>query len=622
MTDPECNSVADLYTDVKNFKTFLDSIAFGEDENDRSAKLNLLFRYLQLQKLSKVEDNSKCLASVVQSWGFATQSNSEGLFSAIATILALFLKVTSSHVQFREYGNDLCNTLLQEDQIKLFSRGLNTNKPKDHVLSPCLRLLTEIVIYDGGAAAKCLYSYRDVIFKRLENFLTMRNGSKTKMPDGHPRQSIRTNALRFLFANLKLQDRITKAAILSQARVFRAVFQDIELDSPIVISEILNALKQDVLLDPTVSKITKNRLFTDWALNRIASLYGFHEPVDSSEHESVNVQDLAHSFLLHLCTTADHGILIVPHEDQSHDSIDLEGENSPLDSGAAIAVQKYQKTRLVKNTVLASFLQGLRPYANVLQSELSVAIFRAAEELLADYFIKKRSFLFEPKLTATWIGYSMFLLSTIQLPISESHFIGRDQRPLFPPPAVYLIIESILPQPLTQKSLTRCLNQSINLITFLAVRILIAALRKLAKSLEFLRCGAQNDAKNNGDLWRQTYSELILEFCKRCPNVKHVITVFRRCPKDSQLMMEAITHLLAMYFKVLPQSTLEEKFDISYAISDALQNDSETKRAHLKHTNFHGLCFLNLLEIAHYLPDMRWWYKSGALLNVFFCKLS
>lgn len=477
--------------------------------------------------------------------------------------------------------------------------------------------MTEIVTYDGGAAAKNLYSYWDVIFKRLETFLTMRNTSITKISDGQLRPSIRTNALRFLFANLRLQDRITKTAILSQARVFRAVFQDIEADPPTVISEILNALKTEVLSDQNVSQITKNRLFTDWTLNRIASLYGFHGYGNSSEHESINVQELAHSFLLHLCTTVDHGILIAPHEFQSQGGIDVEEESSPVDLSAQVAAQKSRKARPIKNTVLASFLQGLRPYANVLQSELSVAIFRAAPELLADYFLKKKSFSFEPKLTATWIGYSMFLLSTILLPAYEGHFIGSDQRRPIPLPPVHLIIESILPQPLTQKNLTRCLNQSINLITFLVIRILIAALRKLTKSLELLRIGGQIDTANNSDLWRKTHSELIIEFCKRCPNVKYVITVFRRCPKDSHLMKEAITHLLAMYYKVLPQSTLEEKFDISLAISGALQDDQESKEASSKGLNFYALYINNLLEIAQLSPNMRWWHKSGALLYLF-----
>lgn len=528
----------------------------------------------------------------------------------IVDVLAFFLKVISSHVEFREYGNSLCKTLLQENQIRLFARGLNTNKLKEHILSPCLRLLTQIVTYDGGTAAKSLYSYWDVIFKYLDNFLTMRKESAPKLSDNRLRPSIRTNALRFLLANLRLQDQIVKSALLTNTKVSQAIFQDIKLDSPAIIFELLNALEQDVLHDHALSQITKRRFFTDWALGRIATLYDF-ENNNASESEMINVQALAHSFLLRLCTTADHGILIMPHEGQSQADTDLDREGVPISLSVTIAVQKTRNTPPVKNTLIASFLQGLRPYTNMLQMELLTSAFQAAPELLPDYFQNKKSFSFEPKLTATWVGYSMVLLSTIQLPVHEGNLIEHYRRQSLAPPPVYLIMESILPRPLTQRNLTRCLNQSTSLITFIGIRILIAAFRKLAKFLEFMNEETQTDKKAHRDHWRQIHFELILEFSKRCPNIKHVIEVFRRCVKENEVMKEAVTHLLTMYYKILPPSTLETKLDISIAISDALHDDREIRRTQSNGKNLQALYLLNLLEIAELSPNMRWWHKSG-----------
>lgn len=511
-------------------------------------------------------------------------------------MLALYLKVTSTHVEFREYGNNLCEALLREDQIKLFSRGLNTNKPKEHVISPCLRLLTEIVSYDGGTAAGALYAYSDTFFKRLDTFLAMRHEYELDSVEGRQRPSVRYNALRFLCANLKLQGPNAKDTILGQGNIIRAVFQYIKSDSPSVVSELLNNLEQDVLLDKAISRTSKNRVFTERNLGRIATLYQFHESHDTSESRTINVQDVAHSFLVRLCTTVERGILIRTAEGTPQGRPNFGDEGDKLDFRIPLAAQESQRPQLVKNTTLASFLQGLRPYANVLQTELIIETFQAAPELLADYFLQKKSFSFEPKLTATWVGFSMFIISTIQLPIQRKCFHTYDQRHDVVTPNLHWILESILPRPLNQKVLMRCLNQSISLITFITVRILVAAFQKLEATLEFL-VGPDR-------------SELFIQFSKRCPEIRHVIAVFHRYSNESLLMREAITRLLALYYKVLPQFALEEKFDISNIISHKLR-DMKSEAKCIRGIGLSDISLQNLLEIAERSPNMRWWHKPG-----------
>lgn len=526
-------------------------------------------------------------------------------------MLALLLKTISSLIDFREYGTLLCKTLLRRDQLKLLDRGLTANKIKEHLISPCLRLLTEIVSLDGGSSARSLYLHRDITFKRLDTFLSLRKASSEDDTKDVRRPSVRNNAVRYLLANLKLQDKIAKADILSQGKLFRSLFQDIKEDTPNIISEILGVLKKHIVLDDTLPRAAKSRVLTDYTLGRIATLYGFDHNEDDSERTRTPVQDMAHEFLLFVCTTLDHGVLTAqtgwypPGANSVRTDLyaeDVDDEHIVFDGLTQSA--KYQGRVAVRNTTLAAFLQILRPYADTQQRELVLAIFDAAPELIADYFFKKKSFSFEPKLTATWIGFSAFLFSAVQLPV-PTYFGLKSAHGDLPPP-VPIAIESILPQPLSQKVLNRCLNQNVGLITFFAVRLLTSAFSKLEDALRSFHAVSGP----NKDQWKHAASQLVAEFCRRCPEMKHVVTVFRSCPAENTMLREAVTRLLSMYYKVIPQIALLEKFDISIALSVALSNIGDLSQS----SHVRGVRLLeldHLLEIAYRSPDVRWWHKSG-----------
>lgn len=539
------------------------------------------------------------------------QSNNESLSAAIVAVLALLLKATSTLIEFREYGNNLCKTLLQEDQIILLERGISASKTKEHVISPCLRLLTEIVLYDGGRAAQSVYAHRGTTFKRLDVFLGMRKKSTEAVPGDQQRPSIRRNALRYLFANLRLQTRSAKSGILTDGKLIRAVFHDIKEDSAALVLEILNAFKKDVAQDLTLSHLVKCRVFTEWTLRSVASLYQFHD-YENTAGEIVNVQHQVHSFLLCICTTADHGILRLHPEALPQDEPDFDfGANQNYSN----TILKSQKQGRARNLSLVSFLQSLRPYADNAQCELIIAAFQAAPDLISEYFMKK-SFSFEPKLTTTWVGYSKFLLSTIQLPAPKEQLGQDDYGRTNTPPQLSSMMDGMLPQPLTKKALTRCLNQSTDLIKFIGVRILIAAFQKLAKVQQGLASASMERQSISGDLWRQAQAELLEEFRRRCPEMKHVISVFRSCPNNSALLREAITRLIAMYYKLLPQVALKEKFDISMGLSQALKaNTSEVEDSQGR--RLQALELFSLLEIARRSPDMRWWHKTGVFSHTY-----
>ena len=548
------------------------------------------------------------MTDVIRSWSFAAQSNDERLFSAIAAVLALFLKTTSTHLEFREYGNQLSRALLEENTFQLFERGLCANKTKAYVISPCLRLLTEIVAYDGGASAKLVWQRRDITFLRLETLLTLRKEESFDRKQSSRKPSVRDNALRYLLVNLKLQSSTAKAGVLTLAhgRVVRAVFEGLQDDPPILLIELLNVFRKHVVADVDLGRNIKRGVFRPESLARIAALYKFKEDVVSIE-PATSVRQTAHSLLLAVCTSPESGLLETSKSSQVHekDSNDHEPDGSVglddiSDNGISSAAHvKYRKS-------LSDFLQGLRPYANYLEGQLVLAVFNFAPESIAEYFQRKKVFSFEPKLTATWVGFSRFLMAVVMLPLPSSVMQTTISESLEPSALASKLMESILPLPLSQKSMTRCLNQSIDLITFFTIRILILAFRKLEKAVALLT--NRDKAYSLALTSSKAHSAAIIvdQFRKRCPEIRHVIAGFRRTPKEHVLQREAFSRLLLYYCTVIPQSALQEKFDISTALSDTFPDLGA-----LSMNTTRALEFRNLLGIAQRSPNMQWWHKSG-----------
>lgn len=510
-------------------------------------------------------------------------------------------------------GIALCTSLLQKDQLRLFNRGLTANKLKKHLISPCLRLLTEIVSFDGGALASAVWSRRYMTFKRLELFLTL-----DKAPSDHPDEkrhnpSVRRIAQRYVLANLKFQSVTAKTEIIGQGKLIDAFLKDVKKDARDIITDILSYLRNYIVNDGALSRSCKTRFLNARNLGRLATLYGYETALEESQNPQSSIPDLIHQFLLLACTNAENGILVpktgwypVGNSQDNVDSVTSNGNVIDVGLDFPSQVERYQDSVPVQNGTLAKFIHGLRPDSDTRQSNLLLEIFKAAPELVADYFSKKKILLSDPQPTPSWLGQSAFLFSVVQLPIPTSCDWG-ESLPRAPPPTA-IVIESILPRPLNQKLLSRCLNLNTDVITLFALRLTTIAFQKLQNVLRIYRSGKGSTSS----LWNQAPSKLVAEFCRRCPVIRDVIALFRNTNEDSSQQREAVIELLYMYYRVTPHLALDEKFDVSLVIVDILEriNDTDDNRDH-------AASLLNqlqyLLEIAHQSLGVRWWQKPGMI---------
>lgn len=599
----------------------MELIVYSDDPN-RPAKINILLDYLDVFKSKAEKDNTvDFLSNFLQAWAYAVQTNNDYLASSVSSILALLLKTLATLPELRHHGILLCRTLLKTTHLKIISRSISAPKTKEHIISPCLRILTEIVCFDAGSMAKSLYAKREFTF---ESRIMARNLGLFKSEEDRRRPSVRSNAIRYLLANFRFQDEGAKIDILKHSHVTKALFDHMKEDPMDVFQESLNVIEANILRDEAIPRSTKSYTMSDRSLSGLLAVLRAQSAAESDADVmqvdgelplAAKGKAAALNFLKLVCTTPTLGVLRAsgwyPPGTEKHTKEETEEPDADtrfdLGLDSVDWYDQFQNQVPVRNTILSGFLQTLRPHASEEERELLLATFAAGPELVADYFFNKANkFPFDPKLTNTWIGYASFLFSAVELPFPK-YFGANSGYPGCPPP-ISITIENILPLPLTQKVMTRCLNQSSDLITLFAIRILVVAFQKLQRiSTAFSAAASQGN-----HLWQEASDRLLSEFRQRCPTMKDVVAVFRRIPEDNVLQREAVSRLIRLFYDVTPQSAMDEKFDVSTSLTSILSR-VETMDPTDNQYSFRLLELQHLLVVAQSSVGMRWWHKQGSL---------
>ena len=584
---------------------FLEDASLEPAWDGNKSKCIILLDFLKSVTPAEDDHISDSLPDLIQAWSFASQVKNYGLLSAIPSALALLLRTVSAAVDFQVVGNRLCRTILKKDNLKLLDEGLGNVTTKDHLIIPCIQLLSEIVSFDGGSHARGIYNLRDVTFKRLDVFLGVRS-SKEGLGRANEATSLRACTIDYILVNARFQDTTAKTDLLSQAKIARALFHDLAKDEAKAISNLLRTLKTHVLEDQGLPRIVKSRLLTDVNLKQIINLYSIDED-DAGKNDIGNpsASRSAHDFLMFACTSKRHGIAVKQngwYPPGTEKERSRRNRSSFYDfSGKQETFEDYKSRVPVKNTLLASFLQDLRPWAHPQDKELATAIFKSSPELVADYFKRKHAFSFDPKLTTTWVGYCAFLFSVISLPLPVLETTAKGE-PRSPPPAS-IAMESILPNNVEEKALRKCLNHSSELVKLLSIQLLIAAFRKLRDLISHL-------SSSEAPLRWSTWSAMLKTgFQNRLPDFSSVVNIYRSCRNDQSILRDASACLLTFYHTVAPQLTKGVKFDVSTYLTDVLA--AEQTKDHASGNVLAPFEMTYLLEIASYSFESRLWHKSG-----------
>ena len=393
-----------------------------------------------------------------------------------------------------------------------------------------------------------------------------------------------------------------KTDILKSRPLCNAIFQHIHDDPQELINEVLWTIEQSVLKDQDLPRSSKAAILTSQTLERLTE-------IATRTVEEHPVAEKAFSLLRAIVTLPAYGL-----QRQSgwyppgSTKTDHNRENDAIDLGLD-SLEFYDRDEpiQIRNTVLHSWIQTLRPQSNAKERELLIGTFVATPELVAAYFSEK-AMQIDPKLSNIWIGYASLLFEVISLPVPD--FFGNESEWAEVPPQTKIMMESILPRPLTQKFFARCLNQNNELITFFAVRILVLAFQKLSKTLTLLRNQSSSDFSH---FWTEAADRVVQKFKEKCPTMKDIVAAFKRIPDDGAHVMqrEAIARLLKLFYEVTPVHALEEQFDISTTLISALIRSDTPDQLEVR--EMRSLELEHLLILARHNPGMRWFHKQGAL---------
>ncbi|CAK7268861.1 hypothetical protein SEPCBS119000_003276 [Sporothrix epigloea] len=609
---------------LQSFKLLLDKLNDPEQHNPESAAL--LRSYLEASRPreenddgGEVEADPLYLPDVMDTWDYAAKMNNENIMSAVPVVLALLIRYLSHVLELAPVCLGICRTLLRRRQLELIARNLSADKNKEFVISPTLRMLRETITFDGGAVARPLFRARNYTYRSLARNMSLRYFGDG--PEDEKRTSVRTNAVRFFLASLVFLHAEAKAELLSQREVVNSLTKTVKDDSPLVVHEILTVLREHVLRDKKLPRSARSKTFNSSTLIRLASLYTYGRDSSSANpSHGPSVSDTAHQLLLQICTASSVGVLreqtgyypqgVEPDAGAATTAREPGDDDLQLDAGLdrIVWMDKFVNEIPVSNFALSDLISTLRPWSSTRQSELLLSIFRSAPELIAWYFIEKKNFTFEPKISATWVGYAALLFKTILVDI-PAHFGNKTAYARAPPPTS-VTVDNILPRPLSQKTMSRCLTHKSKLISFFAVRLLALAMEKLRLALQMHREAASKHPLES--LWKESERRTVDEFCRRCPPIKDIISAYRNAGDEDLLFREAASRVLRLYYEVVPQVALTSKFDVSLYLFAAIQcvdehmysgEDKSIKLMELE----------NLLAIAGYSPGMQWFSKAKGL---------
>ncbi|SMR58517.1 unnamed protein product [Zymoseptoria tritici ST99CH_1E4] len=593
-----------LRNGLASFKNFLESILYHREPELRARQLSILREYLQTQTPADANDyDHPLLGQLWQAWSFANQNNNDHLAASIAAIFALLLKTLSGILDLRDQGLLLCRTVLQGQHLRLLKRALEAPKHKDFVISPALRLLSEVVGFDGGVLARDVYGKREMVF---DGQVVKRNLGLVKVDmseeDAKRRPSIRTLTMRLVLSLLKYLHEGGKMDILKNRPLCGALFQHLRDDPAELVTELLTTVETNVLKDGELPRSSKAAILSSQNLERVTEIAAR----SGEEHAA---REKAFAWLKAVCTKPEYGVLResgwYPPGTTSSDAAASASIDLGLDS-----IEFYDSGELlnIRNTTLLSWTATLRANSDERERDLLLLCFKSAPELVAAYFAE-RTMQMDPKLTNTWIGYASLLFEIVALPV-PAHLGNEDSRAELPA-QTSIMIENIVPRPLNQKVLVKCLHQSNDLITFFAIRFLVLAFQKLASVIAEMQPQASSNT-----LWREAESRLRQRFASRCPPMKEIIATYRKIPDDYEHAMqrEAATRLLWLYYELLPLQALEEQFDVSTTLTSALvASETPAARVPAELQALRNLELEHLLAVARYSTGMKWFHKQGGL---------
>ncbi|KAL1411880.1 hypothetical protein Q8F55_002862 [Vanrija albida] len=554
-------------------------------------------------------DASPTADEIFNAWKSAEETKNEKLAETAALLLALVLRIITPLPFFRTQAVGIVNKLLApaEQYDEQLGRLLQSGK-RENILAG-LSLAAAAVHVDepdpanlmGGTARGRLATrvWASITeggsVKGIGKMLGMRRRTKegaVEYGDKDPldRPDIRHLAIDLILPLLPIAPFHTFAK-----GILPHLYSGLAQDPPTTVYRVLTAMWASISGPPPgIARRISLTLLDEAAILNISQLLerGAVDPVSGR-----SVGEIAEGFLQGVTSNPSRGICFADEGWYPRQEAEDDGNNRENSDARR---RKGLHNRILSNVVKRLGNRSVDDEGRV--GGWVIKMFEAMPELIADYWPHSALSL-EPRLDTKWIATMAYVGRVVSLPLPAREKFnqpaprgtdGLSMPPRPEPPAVSVIVESVLPSPLTKVHLSKGLQNSSALVQHVTSLALARCLQKLAavQSL-FASIAAELEEGVDGP-WTARARELELECRRRVPEVNVIVafaqkssTMARPQNEDdevepsvaarSAMLTETALRLFGLYYKTLPSLTGEAKFDVGKLLVSSSSANAERR---------------------------------------------
>lgn len=582
------------------------SLSFAEN-TERSTipasdkRIQLVKEYCQLCETQASNSGAitSAASSIFSTWELADRQDLPTLLHLPIFCLAQSLALLSIHYPTHSLGSNIIERILSPNEPWLAmlhdyisnlggakyasskQRDARSSNKSDVAALASLVLLREISHFAKGRYAVKLFDSFNWSMRVLPHIFNMRRRTNRKNKASKKNQSaadvslrrpdIRTLYILFLLSFLQQGHSHTlKLRLLDLGRDFLpGILKGLPQDPPDVVQTILLHLHEDLVKDQKIPRSKKVEFWNEWACGCVVQLYSREEEhvlihADSDAIENPSVADLAHHFLLSICTNPGFGICYpdrgwyprkaAPQEDagqtseQKQNGVFASGDDHILLGEGSTGAQKGKPGGggPIYNKVLSGVLRQLAVAEDLRQQELALGILTACPELVGSYLESSCAGLsVDPRPSSRWLCNVAFFGRVVGLDLPSfrnakvEHLESSDTSDpsasipqahrlyASEPPPMSTILANILPGPLHRFLFAQGLNSSDRLVRYSTCALLCRCLDRMVRFRDVcLNASTELDEDENGP-WRRRMEILEMEARRRIPDISIVIQILQ-----------------------------------------------------------------------------------------------
>ncbi|KAJ3233921.1 nucleolar pre-ribosomal-associated protein 1 [Chytriomyces hyalinus] len=485
---------------------------------------------------------------LIRIWQFQQKHNIPRLDVLVLDAIGYIL-LASRMINARSTGTHLARTMIR-NHMKPIYKALSSKKHA--LMQAACRVLSALVIQSSSCTRELFESF-NFTMKALPTLFKI----KKTATDGGRMEDIRGLYIRFLLGFLMYGDANVKKGIMETKDAVSGIFKGCWEDHYSTLEFVFSVLKKKVVDDTGLSRSVKQQFFNNYIVELITKLYGRSDPtvpgntpvskstnsidaidesLDTNEPTPRTVADLAHEFLIHLCTRPGFGICV-----QEPGWLQIK----KLVVGDAGGAATGGRLRKQKNSHLIKWAAFLRPTEIDLEMTALLELLKNCPELVQPY-LAQLTLSFEPRLSSKWIKNMALLANIISLPVpdlfSSAKIYIANPSTILAPPTVSTLAENILPNALNRLAMGRALQHPSVTVRHISAFVLGAALGKLSGVLAELDRVALhvNESKKEtdgaavevsssaADEWINLKEALVNEIRRRVPEVQLVLGLYMK----------------------------------------------------------------------------------------------